>query len=150
MGQEGFLGGASWQGSAQGKEWQGAQLLGAARWPGHLGSHSPCQPKMTDGDPQTCCLPSKQPPPCSALLFQGTPAVGGEHPASGQHGLCQLPAQAACSQHSMHAGVNFVIGFLHVHIGWYVSGSLQYTQLDCPLCPLCPLPQVGSKHFCLW
>lgn len=83
MGREGFLGGASWQGSAQGKEWQGAQLLGAARWSGHLGSHSPCQPKMTDGAPQTCCLPFKQPPPCNALLFEGTPAVGGGHPASG-------------------------------------------------------------------
>lgn len=38
------------------------------------------------------------------------------------------------------------ICFLRVHTSWRVAGSLQHTQLDCPLCPL---PQAGSRRFCV-
>lgn len=146
VGQEGFLGGASRQGSARRKEWQEA----TSPWGGTLvRSLQFIVYLSTEEDrwgPQTCRLLSRQPPPCRALSFKDTPAARACRPSSGGCCLCQLPAQAAYSQRSMRAGMNFVICFLRVHTGWRVAGSLQHTQLDCPLCPL---PQAGSRRFCV-
>lgn len=127
-GPDGWARRASWEGHPGRGAPRGRSGRGTTPWggtlAGHLGSHSPCQQKMTDGPPPDLLPPLQAAPTLQCTIVRGHTGCGGWAPSLGPAWPLSAPSPGC-----MQSGLNAYRGEL---CDWF---SICSHRLVCPRVP---------------